>query len=150
MEQIQPEVSRLKYILARYSRQIWLTWILFSASIPVIYFILFNLHIRARNLEKNIIPIERIGLYGESDLNGLAQRVATTFEKDLILKDVSTVYVAQNGSTIVLKGAIANSRMLQRMTDIAKDVKGVTEVDTSQINVISSEAVQPSKQLSPN
>lgn len=150
VEQIQPEVSRIKHIFARYSRQIWLTWILFSASIPIIYFILFNLHIRARNLEKNIIPIERIGLHGESDLNGLAQRVATSFKKDFILSDVSTVYVAQNGSIIVLKGAIANSRMLQRMTDIAKDVKGVTEVDTSQINIISSEAVQPSPQLSPN
>jgi DNA-binding NarL/FixJ family response regulator len=135
--QIKPELAQITKIATKNSQQIWLTWIFLLTSIALIFFTLLNLHNRAKNLEKNTIPIERIGLYGEYNLSGLAQRVATTFKKDFMLSDISTVYVAQKGSTIVLEGAIADDTMLKRMKNLARDVKGVTKVDTQKVNVIS-------------
>jgi DNA-binding response OmpR family regulator len=137
IEQIKPELAQLTKIATKNSQKIWLTWIVLIASLLPICFTLFNLYNRAKNLEKNTIPIERIGLYGEYNLSGLAQRVATTFKKDFILSDISTVYIAQKGSTIVLTGAIADDTVLKRMKNLARDVKGVTQVDTQQVNVIS-------------
>ena len=137
IEQIQPEIAKISQNVGKYSPYIWLTRI-FLFSLPFIFLTLFNLHTRARNLEQNIIPLERIGLYGEYNISGLAQRVASTFKKDFVLSNVSTVHVAQNGSTIVLKGEITDSSILHRMRSLAKDVKGVTGVDTRQIDVLSS------------
>lgn len=133
VKKITPNISSLKQKVAQNSQKIWLTWLVLLASIPLISLALFNLHNRAKNLEKNSIPIERIGLYGEYNLNGLAQRVLTTFEKDFLLSKISTIYVAQKGNTIVLKGAIADSEILQRMKNIAQEVKGVSEVNTQEV-----------------
>jgi DNA-binding response OmpR family regulator len=138
LEQIKPELAQITKIATKNSQQIWLTWIVLLTSVALIFFTLLNLHNRAKNLEKNTIPIERIGLYGEYNLSGLAQRVATTFKKDFMLSELSTVYVAQKGSTIVLKGAIADETMLKRMKNLAREVKGVAKVDTQQVNIISS------------
>lgn len=133
VKKITPDISSLKQKVTQNSQKIWLTWLVLLASIPLISLALFNLHNRAKNLEKNSIPIERIGLYGEYNLNGLAQRVLTTFEKDFLLSKISTIYVAQKGNTIVLKGAIADSEILQRMKNMAQEVKGVSEVDTQEV-----------------
>lgn len=81
------------------------------------------------------IPIERTGLHGEYDLNGLAKRVAQALEKDFILDGISTVYVAQNDSKIIIKGTIPNKTFLNRVVAVARNVRGVSEVDVSQVKV---------------
>lgn len=81
------------------------------------------------------IPIERTGLDGEYDPNGLAKRVARAFEKDSILKGVSTVYVAQNNNKIILKGKVSNETFYNRLVTVARNVRGVSEVDISQVEI---------------
>jgi DNA-binding NarL/FixJ family response regulator len=135
LDEIERELPEIKRILSSHSQHIRRIWIFLLTSMPIICLILFSLYTRVNDLERNTIPLERVGLYGEYDLNGLAQRVFKTFKKDSVLSNISTVHVAQNGSTIVLKGEISNSTLLQRMKNIARDVKGVTKVDTSLVKI---------------
>jgi DNA-binding NarL/FixJ family response regulator len=136
LNKIAQELPEITRTLASYYKYIWRIWIFLLTSMPIISLILFSLYTKINNIEINSIPTERVGLYGESNLNGLAQRVVKAFEQDSELSNIFHVYVAQNGSTVVLTGRISNSDLLRRMENIARGVKGVTEVDTSQVKVI--------------
>jgi osmotically-inducible protein OsmY len=81
------------------------------------------------------IPPEKVGLDGEFDESGLAKRVALAFDQDSQLDDVGTLWVAQLGSKVVLKGKVPSQDYLNKATSIAKGVKGATEVDASQVTV---------------
>ena len=77
----------------------------------------------------------KVGLNGEYDSSGLAKRVAQALEKDSMLTDVSSVYVAQTESKIILKGTVSNQTFLDRIVAVARNVSGVTEVDASQVEI---------------
>ena len=79
------------------------------------------------------IPLERTGIDGEYDPSGLAKRVVNALAEDSILSDISTVYVAQNNSKIIVKGTISNQTFLDRLVIVAQQVQGVSEVDISQV-----------------
>ena len=81
------------------------------------------------------IPPERLGLNGEYDQSGLAKRVALAFDQDPQLDDVNTLWVAQTGSAVVLKGAVPNQDILNKMISVALSVNGTTDVDSSQVTV---------------
>ena len=81
------------------------------------------------------IPPERIGLNGEYDQSGLAKRVALAFDEDAQLDDIDTLYVAQTGSTVVLKGKVPSQEILNRMVSVAKSVNGATSVETNQVSI---------------
>lgn len=81
------------------------------------------------------IPPERVGLNGEYDQSGLAKRVALAFDEDSNLDDIETLYVAQTGTTVVLKGRVPNQQILDKMVSVAKGVNGATAVDTSQVTI---------------
>lgn len=81
------------------------------------------------------IPPERVGLSGEYDQSGLAKRVALAFDEDPQLDDIDTLYVAQTGSTVVLKGKVPSQQILDKMGKVAKGVHGATAVDTKQVTV---------------
>ena len=81
------------------------------------------------------VPPERMGLNGEYDQSGLAKRVALAFDEDPQLDDVDTLYVAQTGGTVVLKGQVPNRQVLDKMVSVARGVNGATSVDTSQVTV---------------
>lgn len=81
------------------------------------------------------IPAERVGLNGEYDESGLAKRVALAFDDDATVDDINTLYVAQTGSTVVLKGKVPNREILNKMVSIARGVNGATAVDTAQVTV---------------
>lgn len=81
------------------------------------------------------IPAERLGLHGEYDQSGLAKRVAAAFDDDDSIDDIDTVYVAQTGSTVVLKGKAPDQAILSRMEQVARGVSGATAVDSSQVQV---------------
>ncbi|MBC8120882.1 MAG: BON domain-containing protein [Gemmatimonadaceae bacterium] len=81
------------------------------------------------------VPPERIGLSGEYDQSGLAKRVAAAFDDDPALDDIETLYVAQTGSTVVLKGSVPNQQILSKMVSVATEVKGTTAVETDQVKV---------------
>jgi osmotically-inducible protein OsmY len=81
------------------------------------------------------IPPERMGLSGEYDQSGLAKRVALAFDQDAGLDDVDTLYVAQTGSTVVLKGKVPSQQILQKMVSVARNVNGATGVETDQVTI---------------
>lgn len=81
------------------------------------------------------VPPERMGLDGEYDQSGLAKRVALAFDQDSSLDDIDTLYVAQTGSTVVLKGKVPSQDILQKMVTVAKSVNGATAVETDQVDI---------------
>ena len=135
LHKIDRNIPNVKKILSSYAKHIWRIWILLLTSMPVIFLILFSLYTRMNNLEKNSIPIQRVGLYGDLHLSGLAQRVVKAFEQDSELANISSVYVAQKGSMVILKGTISDLTLLDRMKNIARNIEGVTKVDTSSIEI---------------
>lgn len=83
---------------------------------------------------ESIAP-ERVGLNGEYDQSGLAKRVALAFDQDPQLDDINTLYVAQTGSTVVLKGKVPSQQILNKMTSVARQVNGATAVETNQVTI---------------
>ncbi|MGH8002095.1 MAG: BON domain-containing protein [Brasilonema sp.] len=81
------------------------------------------------------IPPERVGLNGEYDQSGLAKRVALAFDQDQQLDDVDTLWVAQTGGTVVLKGKVPSQDILNKMISVARSVNGATAVDSNQVTV---------------
>lgn len=81
------------------------------------------------------IPPERVGLNGEYDQSGLAKRVALAFDQDSEVADIDTVYVAQTGGTVVLKGKVPDQNILNKLTSIARNVNGATAVETNQVSI---------------
>lgn len=85
--------------------------------------------------EGETIPIERVGLNGEYDQSGLAKRVALAFDEDSRFDNLNTVYVAQLGTRVVLKGQVPDQDTLSQLVDIASGVSGATEVVTDEVAV---------------
>lgn len=81
------------------------------------------------------ISIERVGLNGEYDQSGLAKRVALAFDQDSEVADVDHVYVAQTGSTVVLKGKAPSQEILNKLIQIANSVNGTSAVEADQVEV---------------
>jgi osmotically-inducible protein OsmY len=81
------------------------------------------------------IPAERVGLNGEYDQSGLAKRVAKAFDDDGQIDDVETLWVAQTGGTVVLKGKVPSQAFLDKATSVASGVSGATGVDASQVEI---------------
>ena len=83
---------------------------------------------------ENISDI-RVGPRGEYHQSGLAKRVSEAFAQDPELAGISTIYVAQTESTIILKGTVPNQTILDKMVSVAETVKGITGIQTSQVKV---------------
>jgi hypothetical protein len=81
------------------------------------------------------IPPERLGLEGEYDDSGLAKRVALAFDQDPEVAELDRVWVAQTGTTVVLKGDVPSQDKLDKLVDIASGVYGAGEVQTNQVTV---------------
>jgi osmotically-inducible protein OsmY len=81
------------------------------------------------------IPPERLGLNGEYDQSGLAKRVALAFDEDSQVGDIDTLWVAQTGSTVVLRGKVPNQNILQKMVTKARSVNGATGVNTDEVSI---------------
>ncbi|MEW5856378.1 MAG: BON domain-containing protein [Cyanobacteriota bacterium] len=81
------------------------------------------------------IPPERVGLTGEYDQSGLAKRVALAFDQNPNLDDINTLYVAQTGGTVVLKGQVPSQEILNQMVSVARSVEGATGVETNQVTI---------------
>jgi osmotically-inducible protein OsmY len=78
---------------------------------------------------------ERMGLSGEYDQSGLAKRVALAFDENGQFDDVDSVYVAQTGGTVVLKGEAPSQEVINQMVEIARGVSGATDVNVDQVTV---------------
>ncbi|PSB26697.1 BON domain-containing protein [Stenomitos frigidus] len=89
----------------------------------------------AEKTETGAIAPERVGLNGEYDQSGLAKRVALAFDEDSTLDDVETLWVAQLGTTVVLKGKVPSQDVLNTAIEIARSVNGASDVTTAEVNV---------------
>lgn len=81
------------------------------------------------------IPLERMGLNGEYDQSGLAKRVALAFDENPEFDDINTLYVAQLGTTVVLKGEAPSQEILDQLVEIARGVSGATDVTSDEVTV---------------
>jgi osmotically-inducible protein OsmY len=81
------------------------------------------------------IPAERLGINGEYDQSGLAKRVAQAFDENPALDDIDTVWVAQTGSSVVLKGKVPSQDMLNSLVSVASSVNGASGVNTDQVEI---------------
>ncbi len=77
--------------------------------------------------EKSIAP-EKVGLDGEFDESGLAKRVAKALDDANISDDVG-LWVAQTGSTVVLKYNPDAESVLDEAKQVAQGVDGATAVE---------------------
>lgn len=77
----------------------------------------------------NSIPAEKVGLDGKFDESGLAKRVAKALDDANISDDVG-LWVAQRGSTVVLKYNEDAKSVLSRAEQVAKGVSGATSVES--------------------
>ena len=147
------KLPNLQKSISNLRQQIWFTLVMSALSLTIFGMFLSRLYDKTNNLQLAVIPEERVGLYGEFSLSGIAQRVAKAFEQDYILKDVSTVYVAQEDDAIVLTGTIGDPALLDRMENIAMEVTGVEKVYTSQVavkprisdNILDSSEIEPDR-----
>jgi len=142
LEENNQEIPKIKQNLSTNNRSVWLVAVLGLLSLAAIAFSVSKLYnkteliqAKAENIEINVIPVERVGLYGKFSLSGLAERVAETFRQDSALDNPSTVYVAQEQDSIILTGTVSNAFMLRRMENLAKQVPGVGKVYTSQVAI---------------
>lgn len=78
---------------------------------------------------------ERMGVNGEYDQSGLAKRVAIAFDEDASVTDVDTLWVAQTGSSVVLKGSVPSQEILDTMVELASGVSGTSDVNIDQVTV---------------
>ncbi len=81
----------------------------------------------------NDVSPEKMGADGQYDKHGLAKRVKKAVDNIPNISDSAKVYVAQKGSTVFLKGSVANRSTLETVVSVVKGVKGVEAVNTDGI-----------------
>ncbi|MEB3886508.1 phospholipid-binding protein [Lyngbya sp. CCY1209] len=86
---------------------------------------------------QGLVPPERMGIDGKYDQSGLAKRVALAFDEHPELSDLQSVWVAQTGNTVVLKGKVRNEETLESLVTTARGVYGTEDVDIQEMSVIS-------------
>jgi len=79
--------------------------------------------------QQRSIPPEKVGLDGNFDESGLAKRVAKALD-DANISDNVGLWVAQRGSTVVLKYNEDARGVLERAQQVARGVEGATAVET--------------------
>ena len=79
--------------------------------------------------QEKSIPPAKVGIDGDFDENGLAKRVAMALDEADISDDVG-LWVAQRGSTVVLKYNEDAKSVLAKAEQAAKGVEGATAVET--------------------
>ena len=135
LDRSQQELPKIKQGLSNQTKYLWFVALLSLVSFALLSLFLFKLNQKTNSIQISAIPRERIGLYGEFSLNGIAERVAKAFSQDPILSDISTIYIAQEDDAIVLSGKISDPKLLKRMENIAKEITGVNRVYTSQVAI---------------
>lgn len=135
LDDSQQELPKIKQSLSKMTRSIWFMGLMWLISIPLITLFLFKLYNKTNAIQASVIPSERIGINGEFSLSGIAERVAKEFERDPVLTDISTVFVAQEDDAIILTGKIPSADLLRRMENLAMEVTGVAKVYSSQVAI---------------
>ncbi len=81
-----------------------------------------------------IVP-DKDDMYGQYEQYGLAKRVAAAFDETPEISNIHTLYIEQINSTILLKGKVPSQSALEKVIDIAAQVRGVSLIDFSRVEV---------------
>jgi hypothetical protein len=81
------------------------------------------------------IPPERVGLDGEYDHNGLANRVSLAFKGHFSAHELTDLQVTQRGQVVVLYGRVETRQMLHQLIEVALEVHGAAAVETYGVNL---------------
>lgn len=73
-------------------------------------------------------PPERIGIKGEYDYNGLANRVLECFNQS-VQADISQLKVRQRGRVVILTGAVSSQTLLDQLVALAASIEGTAQVE---------------------
>lgn len=79
--------------------------------------------------QEKSIPPYKVGFDGNFDENGLAKRVAKALD-DADISDNVGLWVAQSGSSVILRYNEDAKSILERAKEAARSVQGVTAVQT--------------------
>lgn len=79
--------------------------------------------------QQQSIPPYKVGFDGNFDENGLAKRVAKALD-DADISDNVGLWVAQSGSSVILRYNEDAKSILDRATEAARSVQGVSSVQT--------------------
>ena len=85
-------------------------------------------------------PPERIGVGGEYDYNGLANRVAQCFRQHFG-DEVARLKVRQRGCVVILTGVVSSRSLLNRLVSLANTVEGAALVELYRVNFTEDEMV---------
>ena len=135
LDNSQQELPKLKKSISNMTRSMWFMGLIWLVSLPLIALCLFKLYNKTNSIQASVIPSERIGLNNKFNLSGIAERVANEFKRDQLLKNITTVYVAQEDDAIILTGKISDPNLLKRMENLAMEVTGVNRVYSSQVAI---------------
>lgn len=83
-------------------------------------------------------PPERIGIHGEYDYNGLANRVVQCFQQAIGDQAVQ-LKVRQRGCVVILSGAVASRNLLNYVVNLANKVEGTALVELHKVTVTEDE-----------
>ncbi len=84
------------------------------------------------------IAPEHVGPEGKYDDQGLAKRVIIGMVGNPELKPLlTTLDVRQQGNRVFLRGEVPNQATLDKVVELAKDMKGAKTVDSSEVIVLS-------------
>ena len=81
------------------------------------------------------IPPERVGLDGEYDYYGLANRVHWHLCEALGQQLVQALQVSQRGRVIILSGVLPSVELLQQLIQVVASVPGVDTVEDHAVQV---------------
>ncbi|BAU44966.1 hypothetical protein [Leptolyngbya sp. O-77] len=81
------------------------------------------------------IPPERVGIDGEYDYNGLANRVMQALEQQFSYEDLQHLKVYQRGTVVMLSGKLSSQQLLQQIRCISLSISGATDVETHGVSI---------------
>lgn len=79
------------------------------------------------------IPPERLGVSGEYDHNGLANRVRQHFQQVMGPKSVAHLSVMQRGRVVILHGQVESRQLLHQLVNLAHQVEGTADVEVRSV-----------------
>jgi len=81
------------------------------------------------------IPPERVGVNGEYDHSGLANRVMLALQEQFEAIEIAQLRVLQRGRVIILLGQISNWQLLTCLVNVASAAYGASTVETHGLRV---------------
>ncbi|QKD83412.1 phospholipid-binding protein [Thermoleptolyngbya sichuanensis A183] len=108
-----------------------------------------NTHTSAKDTTHSLfktIPPERVGIDGQYDYNGLANRVTQALEQQFSYEELQHLTVRQRGTVVMLSGKLSSQHLLQKIRCASLNVSGATDVEIHGVDIVPQSAYQGTAQ----